>query len=92
VPRPPTPLCQGSCARGGSVDSHRGMEVEPTERGDALLAAHCFSLDPDAPTARERLDAALGPDLARKLVFALAGTHIRDPATATLGARAVFAA
>ena len=33
-----------------------------------LLAAHCAALDPDAPTARERLDDALGPELARKLV------------------------
>ena len=36
-----------------------------------LLAAHCRSLDPDAPSARERLTEALGVELAAKLVFAL---------------------
>ena len=43
----------------------------PRRRGLELLALHCASFDPDAPTARERLDAALGPELAQKLVFAL---------------------
>jgi hypothetical protein len=41
-------------------------------RGTALLAAHCNSLDPASATARERLDEAVGPELARVLVFALA--------------------
>ena len=41
-------------------------------RGTALLAAHCNSLDPTSATARERLDEAVGPELARVLVFALA--------------------
>jgi len=40
-------------------------------RGRDLLLAHCASLDPATPTARERLDAVLGPTLARKLIFAL---------------------
>jgi hypothetical protein len=40
-------------------------------RGPGLLLAHCASLDPDTPTARERLDKALGLELAHKLVFAL---------------------
>jgi len=40
-------------------------------RGIPLLLAHCASLDPDVGRARERLDEALGSDLARKLVFAL---------------------
>ncbi|HKI91156.1 MAG TPA: hypothetical protein VJ986_02545 [Gaiellaceae bacterium] len=40
-------------------------------RGIPLLLAHCASLDSDASQARERLDEALGPELARKLVFAL---------------------
>jgi len=40
-------------------------------RGHALLLAHASRLDPSTPTARDRLDAALGPVLARKLVFAL---------------------
>jgi hypothetical protein len=71
----------------------RGMSVEPTERGTALLVAHCTSLDPDAPSARDRLEAALGPELARKLVFALAaGAHESERAPAQLRARAVFAA
>jgi hypothetical protein len=40
-------------------------------RGPELLLAHCARLDPDTPTARERLDEVLGPELAHKLVFAL---------------------
>jgi hypothetical protein len=44
----------------------------PGTRDVTLLAAHCKSLDPTATTARERLDAAVGPELARVLVFALA--------------------
>ena len=39
--------------------------------GLPLLLAHCASLGPDELTARERLDVVLGPELARKLVFAL---------------------
>ena len=69
------------------------MNAVPTERGLALLARHCASLDPDAPTARERLEDALGPELARKLVFALAGTaHDTNRSPDALGTRAVFAA
>jgi hypothetical protein len=69
------------------------MSVEPTERGTALLVAHCASYDPDAPTARDRLEAALGPELARKLVFALAaGAQESDRSPGSLRARAVFAA
>lgn len=37
-----------------------------------LLAAHCLNLDPATPTARERLERALGKELAAKLLFALA--------------------
>ena len=40
-------------------------------RGLDLLSAHLVSLDPDAPTARERLDAELGAALAAFLVEAL---------------------
>jgi hypothetical protein len=68
------------------------MDVVPHRRGNRLLAAHCAALDPDSPSARERLDDALGEELARKLVFALAG---RGPVRARPGAflgRAVFAA
>lgn len=53
---------------------------QPGRHGVALLTAPCQSPDPGTPTARERLDAALGPELARVLVFALAsGTHARVP-------------
>ena len=45
----------------------------PGRRGLALLAIHCSSLDPDAPSARERLEKALGAEFARKLVLALSG-------------------
>jgi hypothetical protein len=69
------------------------MNFAPSERGTALLAAHCTSLDPDAPTARERLEDTLGADLARKLVFALTGAAHRHAARAeVLRPRAVFAA
>jgi hypothetical protein len=51
----------------------------PGRRGLDLLAAHCASVDlllrdRDVPPARERLEAALGTDLASKLVFALSST------------------
>jgi hypothetical protein len=45
------------------------------ERGDQLLEAHIRSLDPGEATARERLAAAIGEPLARKLVFALRSHH-----------------
>jgi hypothetical protein len=51
------------------------MNVLPqplTDRGARLLVAHLESFDPRAVQARERLDAQLGDELARKLVFALA--------------------
>jgi hypothetical protein len=69
------------------------MNAVPHQRGLALLAAHCISLDPGSTTARDRLDEALGPDLARKLVFALSsGTQSRERSRTGLGACAVFAA
>jgi hypothetical protein len=40
-------------------------------RGLELLWAHLRCLDPDAPTARERLENALGPALAAFLIAAL---------------------
>jgi hypothetical protein len=43
-----------------------------TERGARLLAAHLDSLDPEAVSARERLELQLGSELTRKLLFALA--------------------
>ena len=60
--------------------------------GLELLAAHCANLDPDTPTARERLDVALGPELARKLVFALSAHAPREYRDGDLCARVVFAA
>ena len=42
------------------------------ERGLELLEAHIRNFDPGEPTARERLEDAMGESLARKLVFALA--------------------
>jgi hypothetical protein len=70
------------------------MNAVPHDRGLSLLAAHCLSLDPYARTARERLDAVIGAELAHMLVFALSG----DESTSTsrtrsgLGVRPVFAA
>jgi hypothetical protein len=91
--RGPRPLTQGSCTTAVPVDRSSGMNAAPHERGLALLLAHCASLDPDSPTARERLDEALGPDLAQKLVFALSsGTKSRARSRSALGARALFAA
>ena len=42
------------------------------DRGSPLLEAHIRSFEPSEPTARERLEEAMGESLARKLVFALA--------------------
>jgi hypothetical protein len=54
------------------------MNAAPHPREEealALLMAHCSRLDPDHPTARERLEETLGAELANRLVFALcAGT------------------
>ena len=69
------------------------MHGGSTDRGLALLAAHCASLDPATRTARERLEEKLGPELARKLVFALAAReHDEDRSPQPLRARAIFAA
>jgi hypothetical protein len=69
------------------------MNAVPHERGLALLAAHCASLDPDSTTARDRLAEALGPVLAGKLVFALSsGTQSRERSRSDLAACFVFAA
>jgi ABC-type lipoprotein export system ATPase subunit len=69
------------------------MIAGQTDRGLALLAAHCAALDPDTPTAAERLEQELGHELAHKLVFALSGgSRRRVPPARALRARAVFAA
>jgi len=44
---------------------------EATRRGTWLLAAHLASLDPSAVSVRERLDAQIGRELARRLMHAL---------------------
>ena len=60
------------------------------QRGNALLLAHCASLDPASPVARQRLEDAIGPELARKLLWALCSSEFRgEPG---LRARSVFAA
>jgi hypothetical protein len=75
------------------VDRSNGMNAVPHERGLALLVSHCANLDPDSPTARERLNDALGLELARKLVFALStGTESRERSRSGLDAHSVFAA
>jgi hypothetical protein len=67
------------------------MNAVPRKRGNDLLLAHCASLDPATPRAQERLEDALGEELARKLVSALcAGAPSRDDGG--LGSRMVFAA
>jgi len=69
------------------------MTAAPTDSGLALLCEHLASLDPATPTARERLEEALGPELARKLVFALCtGSRAGERGGPASGARAVFAA
>ena len=57
------------------------MNAVPHERGLAFSLPIAPSLDPDTATARDRLDAALGPELAHMLVFALSG----DESASTLG-------
>ena len=51
-------------------------ETQP-ERGDALLLVHCFSAVDERPSAYSRLEDEVGGELARLLVFALAGAHGR---------------
>jgi hypothetical protein len=48
-----------------------GPQLRREGRGLSLLLAHCASMDVGSPTARERLEAAVGPELALKLVVAL---------------------
>jgi len=60
--------------------------------GLELLVAHCRNLDPATPNARQRLDVALGPELARKLVFALSPHVPREYRERDLRGPVVFAA
>jgi hypothetical protein len=69
------------------------MNAVPHQRGLDLLVAHCASLDPDAPSARDRLDDVLGHELAQKLVFALSsGTRSGNGSRSDLASSFVFAA
>jgi hypothetical protein len=52
------------------------MNVQPhTSRGAGLLLAHCTAVADDREPAYARLEEALGGELARWLVFALAGSQ-----------------
>jgi hypothetical protein len=44
-----------------------------SRRASELLLAHCFGVlwEPPRPTAKDRLDAVLGPELALRLVASL---------------------
>jgi len=70
------------------------MDAVDQERGAALLRAHCRSIDPVTPTARERLERELGVELSRMLVFALGGNGSTRPTRArrSSGAPPVLAA
>jgi hypothetical protein len=48
-----------------------------TERGIRLLMAHIESLEPEAASARRRLELQLGRELTHKLLFALAALPTR---------------
>lgn len=53
------------------MDAAASTSAKP--RASELLLEHCLALDPDRrrPTARVRLEDALGIELARRLVLAL---------------------
>jgi hypothetical protein len=54
------------------------FQPHATGRGAGLLLAHCAAIaDVERRPPRERLEAALGGELAHLLVFALAGAHGR---------------
>ena len=52
------------------------LEQQP-ERGDALLLVHCGVVVDERPSAYSRLEDEVGGELARLLLFALAGPHGR---------------
>jgi hypothetical protein len=53
--------------------------VSQREAGLGLLSAHLAAFDPDSVRARDRLDAAIGPDLATLLVAALSRRSVAPP-------------
>ena len=91
--RGPQSLTQGSCVSRVRVDRSSGMNAVPHQRGLALLVAHCASLDPDSPNARERLDAGARAG-SRAQARVRRSRPGRSPASARGGASrpAVFAA
>jgi hypothetical protein len=58
------------------------------EVGLDLLAAHMASFDPDAERARDRLEQAIGSDLATLLVAALSRRSVHAPLVRPLAAAA----
>jgi hypothetical protein len=72
---------------GRTADAWSGMHDAPAPlnegRGDSLLLTHCTALtrwsDP-RPPAYFRLEEAVGGELARLLLVALAGRHLRAAA------------
>jgi hypothetical protein len=57
----------------GSMEAASHHAAAGSARGDALLLHHCLGIGGEPrPPARERLERALGDDLARLLVGALA--------------------
>ena len=58
-----------------------------TTRGSQLVEAHIRSFDPETPTARERLEAALGEPFARELLRAVRESREGPGVKRPLGAR-----
>ena len=73
--------------------SYGSTRAQPTQnvmrtRGLELLEAHIRSFDPDAPTARERVEAALGAPFTERLLqillsSAVGGTPSHPPQSST---------
>lgn len=57
------------------MDAATVSNLEP--RGSALLLERCFALEREGrcTPALDRLEAKVGPELARRLMFALVGTR-----------------
>jgi hypothetical protein len=55
-----------------------GLHQGHSSRGAGLILAHCAAVGgAEREPARDRLEAVVGGDLARLLVFALSGAHGR---------------
>jgi len=57
-----------------SATSH----IDQVARGDCRLIRHCLHGPSTRPPIRKRLEIALGPELADRLLSALAGDNRRD--------------